>query len=402
MTFEEVKYTFQYGNHVFRIRGRTMDGQTTRWLNRYELAGIETIPLKQNEKCPICKAWQITPSADQWDTVGPGSFNIGIRAGQGLAIIDCDAPQTTEAISDWSNGLGLNLPTVQTQSGNRHFYLKCDNIPAGINWQRLAIGPGELRARNSYVVAPCSAIDGRLYQFITGNPEEISILPPIAWADIAWLIDPEKYVVNPELESLPIRLLKRSMPSDARKLLKACSFTDKGDPIGQYVSRNEAEGAVVAKLILAGWTFDEILHAFEQYRPGHFIEQRNPAEYLRRVYNWAVNSVTAKPIRVKVAENWHIARVAPWPGRAGSLDRLTYLGLLSIAYQCNNWKVRASQRHIALYAGASQRGISNSLKRLQEIGLVKKSRLWYWDDSSTQTEATTYTVKKVSENWYLC
>ena len=55
--------------------------------------------------------------------------NIGLRAGNGKAFIDCDdkkKPGTTETVTRWLNRLGYHegsYPMVQTPSGGSHIYV---------------------------------------------------------------------------------------------------------------------------------------------------------------------------------------------------------------------------------------------------------------------------------------
>src|SRR6266487_2272524 len=103
-----------------------MDTQEARVM--YLQNDYDPIPLKPQSKLPAAKAWQSKPTITQWRHAAPDS-NIGLRAGNGKAFIDCDDknhPGTTETITRWLDGLGYHegdYPMVSTPSGGAHIYV---------------------------------------------------------------------------------------------------------------------------------------------------------------------------------------------------------------------------------------------------------------------------------------
>ncbi len=363
------------------------------WRNRWDGAGIATIPLVARAKRPMCDAWQFEPPAAQWAAVG-ASFrgNIGVRCGGDLFVVDTDDGQATRNVKAGLDGLGLEYAEVETPSGQRHLYGKVKDAPGDFNWTRLpaAVGAGELRVRNAYVVAPCSEVNGHRYRFLSGDPETIARMKPIKWRHLGFLLRG----TTPKREAcdhLPVRLTRRDMPTKALVLLQLLPNAPKGQPIANYSTRSEAEAAIVAMLALAGWDFDDVQACFEKYRPGHYAEKaKDRGKYLALTWRKVASTLSATPERVGLADLYRQAEARPWTGRSGGLDRAAFLGLLSIAWQFNTWEVNASQRVIAEHAGASRKGIGNALHRLQVNGHIRRRQ---WESSE---KAVTWHVENAN------
>jgi hypothetical protein len=327
-------------------------------------------------KHAVCDAWQVTPPAEQWETVGP-SFrgNIGVRVGNGVAVADGDDEQTNPVLQAYFEGLGLHPPTVSTASRvGRHFYLRVTEAPPDFNWAHLSpsVGKGELRVRNALLVAPCSIVDSVPYGFVKGSPEAIPELRPVRFPDLVGLLSPAALSApSTLLSSPPVPLVRRDLPSAAHALLVSLVTAQKGQRTGRYPSRSEAEAAAVAMLILAGWDFAEIAALFEQRQPGHYREAgRHRARYLQRTYRKALTMLAATPERVRIAEAHKQAPLLPWSGRGWILDLRTYQAILGLQWQFSALEVGASLRDLALHTGASLSGVSKALHRLAVQGLI--------------------------------
>src|SRR5690242_3705761 len=75
---------------------------------QYTSLGFEAIPLKPLSKLPLVWGWQNREPLHQWYRA-PQDSNIGLRAGNGKAFIDCDDknhPGTFENVVRWLDGLG--------------------------------------------------------------------------------------------------------------------------------------------------------------------------------------------------------------------------------------------------------------------------------------------------------
>jgi bifunctional DNA primase/polymerase-like protein len=344
------------------------------WRRRYEDLGMVTIPLVG--KSPLDPvSWKATPPVEQWLQVGSEfTGNIGIVMGYGRAVIDADDFETANLIDFGLKSLGCNPPTVLSPHG-KHFHIGIADAPEEFNWSRLIneVYSGELRVRNSYVVAPCSRVDGVVYHWEKGTPEDLKPQTMVKWKDLLWLL-PEQPVIS-MIEELPIRLLYRDMPRKAKDLLEKLRGAPKGQAIGKYPSRSDAEAAVITMLILAGWLYDQILNVFVEWAPGKFHEAkgRDKQRYFDRTYYRAISKLAAHPTRQEIAEAWIAGHSYPyWPGGSGYLERDTYLGLLAICWQFGNWKVGASERDLAEYAAASQPGIHHALENLVKRGIIQK------------------------------
>lgn len=373
-----------------------MEHGLRRWRDRWTAAGFPAIPLRPFAKAPMCRAWQLRPPGEQWSEAGGRSFrgNVGVVTGEGLAVVDCDAPETVQSVEMRFDAMNLHPPAVKTASGDgRHFYIRIEDAPDG-NYTTLDpdVGPGELRyGPGAYVVAPCSQVDGNRYAFERGSPERIARMKPLRWRDLQWLIDLNKPAVTLDLEAPPVRLVRWPMPEKANTLLQVLAKADGPTrPFYGYQSRSEAEAAVVAMLILAGWSQDEISSEFAERRPGHFAEHARPDWYLRHTYADVLADLASTPERLEIARAYREAANAPWPGRSGARDRVVYLGLLAACWSWGTWEVRVSQRALAEYTAASRRGVRSSLTRLQKDDLVTKVQPWQWHGGDRRVEATTW------------
>jgi DNA-binding transcriptional ArsR family regulator len=347
------------------------------WRKRYEGLGLVNIPLVG--KFPIEPgSWKEIPPHDQWARLAPDfSGNIGIVAGNGISVIDTDNYETATAVDRGLKSMGVSPATVSTPHG-KHFYLKIADAPTAFNWSKLAkeVFKGELRVHNSYVVAPCSQIDGILYYWEKSRPEDLKSQNGVEWKDLLWLL-PDQPIVS-LIEELPVRLLYRNMPGRAKDLLEKLRGATKGQAIGKYASRSDTEAAIVTMLILAGWSYDQILGAFVAWSPGKYQDAkgRDQQRYFDRTYYRALSKIAAHPTRQEVAEAWTAAHSDPfWPGGSGYLERDTYLGLLAICWQFGSWEVGASERDLAEYAAASQAGIHHALESLTRRKIIERGKL---------------------------
>jgi DNA-binding transcriptional regulator YhcF (GntR family) len=233
-------------------------------------------------------------------------------------------------------------------------------------------------------------VNGQRYQFTRGYPEQIPHLTPVHWRDLEWLLsDLEPHVVD--LDTPPVRLIRRRMPDRAIALLNVLRDATPGMPISKYRTRSEAEAAVVAMFILSGWEINDILKQFEKHQPGHFMEHAKPEYYLRHTYKRVLTHTANTPNRLQIAQTYQIALHSPWPGRGGALEQRTYLALLAKCWQFSSWTVEASQRELAQHAGASRSGIRAALARLRDAGLVTKKLPWRMDGQIAR--ATTWAVE---------
>ncbi len=374
-----------------------MEHGLQRWRDRWTAAGVPTIPLWPNGKEPMCDSWNIVSPADQWAEVGGAAFrgNIALLTGHGLVGIDCDAPITVENVRAGIEGMGLRLPEQETQSKMTHFFARVRGVPDWFNWCNLApeVGPGEFRAQNAYLVAQCSRIGENRYRFRYGGPEAIAALKPVRWQDLQWLI-PEKQAYAGPLTSPPVPLVWRELPDKALALLQTSAMTTgPTKPFCGYHSRSEAEFAAVAMAILAGWSFDQVKLLFVEILPGHYRDAKDRERCISRMYTRALGLLASTPDRMRIAEAYRNAQLAPWPGRGGGLERGVYLALLAIAWQCDRWQVRAAVRTLAEHTAGGHSGAHKALRRLARADLVRRVEGWHWDHEQEQALATLWRVK---------
>ncbi|NLF00949.1 MAG: hypothetical protein GX601_08215 [Anaerolineales bacterium] len=363
------------------------------------MSGIDTIPLIEGSKAPALLGWRNLPSSEQWSEVDGAACNIGVLGGGdlGLAVVDCDDDGAVRNVGVGLNALGLaDLPTVETPSGGRHYYLRLAAVPLVDGHARALareVGLGELRfGRGAYVVSPRSVVNGQEYVFITGAPELIPTVPQVAWRDLAWLLDEEPAAPPAvDMPSLPVPLLWRERPRAVDALLRELATVEAGAPVGDYASRSEAEQAVVVKLVLAGWSFTQVAELFESAQPAHYRDHGDPLAYLRLCWARGLAYVREHPQRRLIAEAYRQIEGQPWPGRGGALDQRVALGLLSLAYMVARPQVAAAARDLAQHAAASVGGVCNALRRLRRAGLVAAMEAWR-DDHEDRARATQYDV----------
>jgi len=368
----------------------------------YESVGFSTIPLLTNQKKTDLKRWQTRAPDDLWQEVaGAGGRydNIGVRAGDGVAIIDCDdvTTATTVLLHLESIGLGLGkFPLVQSASGDgRHIYIELDNDLTG-NYLRLGNGlSGELRFGNgAYCVAPQSTVDGTSYALIAGDWQQ---RPHVSWSDLMPLLPvkstdrheaSESSIERPAapagVNRLPVRLLFRKLPRVIYIRLNWLKSAERGASYEQYKTRSEVEFAVLMSLARNGRQYNDAVAVFEKWQPGHYAECRSRYFYLERSWQHAVDLIAATQPRPAIAE--HYNNVQSWSWQYDT-DRRIYSAVLSLAYEAATWSPAAAQRDLNVLSGVKHRNtVRRSLERLSDNGLLRRV------GRSMVTKATVYEV----------
>jgi hypothetical protein len=349
------------------------------WRTWYTSAGIATIPLVPYGKRALCEAWQYVPPETQWSDVGGDEFrgNIGARCGGGLAVLDGDSPEAARNLRAHLTGLGVAALEVETATpGHLQYYLPVAGVPPTFNYCKLPgdVGAGELRAgAGAYVVAPCSKVGDRRYRFVAGDLDTYRALRPVRWSDLALLWGGWQTSAVGSLISAPVRLVRRAVPDRAFYLLELLRGAEKGIPLAGYPTRSEAEAAVVAVLVLAGYELSDIGRTFGHHLPGHYAEYRTTrqrAGYLARTYGKVLGVLAASPVRQELAELYQAAASWQWPDRGGGLDCKTYQAVVAHGWQCDTFSPAASLRSLAEHAGASPSGVRNALRRLVKHDLL--------------------------------
>jgi len=318
------------------------------WRARYEELGFSVTPIKGGAKGPPLSSWR-------------DDANLGLDP-TGLALcLDCDDVKTVSAVRAGLAGLGISPIRSQTASGKSHFWVRAIP-PARFNYANLAVGPGELRARNCYVLEEPSFTGDGDYRWID-PPEELSWTPVVEWRDLHWLLPAQDSRVDSTDPAMPLPRIPA--PERAILLLSACAVTLKGRPVFGYPTRSEAEAAAVALLYLAGWSLPEVTALFEKSQPGKFREQgRSRFAYLDKTWREVAGFIAAHPVRRRIAAEYTRTLAESWPGRNGQLDRGVYLGLLSWAWHAAKLDVSPGQRNLAALCPSRHYTVSAALRRL--------------------------------------
>ncbi len=341
--------------------------RNTKDVNEWE---SRLVPLKPGTKIPMHKAWNVIPPSEQRKHA-KSNCNLAFLCGKGYVVIDGDNTATSLYLHEYLDERDVDFVLSKTARG-RHFYLKARNVPDDFNWRRLKDGlDGELRANNALVVAPGSVVNGHMYAWEIGS---IARWEELRWCDWNALVD----LLLKNEEPAPIctvEIAKQDAPILAYQLLGELVTARKGQPIGAYPSRSEAEAAVVAMLHLSGWSYAEIEALFIKWRPGHYREKKDhQADYLRRTYAFAVRIVQGTPEREQLAKRYQEASLWDWPGRTGGTDRAVYIAAITLCYQFSTWEVDAPVRVLAERAAVGAMTVSRALYRLQENGYLNMAR----------------------------
>lgn len=286
-----------------------------------------------------------------------------------MAFIDCDEYRTFENVTHWLHELGYrgdSYPVVQTASGQgRHVYITLSGmLPGDARDLSNEIGNGEFRyGKGAYVVAPPSVISDNFgYSLISGD---FSVRPTLEVKDVLPLLG------NRELAAQRKPILSR----------KAIALLN-GQSKENYVSRSEAEQALIASLVNSNFSLDEILDFFNRYPcSGKYAELKTRNG--RKADHWLVKSYeeAVQWTRTHESKARRLARAAiawaesrPWEGRTGAIDRLVFIAHAEIAYQAGRLTYAASCRDLAERAGIGRTTATRSTWRLCKSGLIVLDR----------------------------
>jgi P4 family phage/plasmid primase-like protien len=212
-----------------------MDDLTLLAAQAYISRGWAVFPLQENSKIPAVSGGVSASSTDP-DQIqawfGDGNYfkyNIGIRAGDTLAIVDEDFQHGGHDSIRALPVADFVTPTVKTPRGGHHYYYLPDSRPLKA-W--VGFLPGvDLRVNNSYVVAPPSVINGVAYEWVrTANDLPLAPLPD-------WVKEPEKAgkTVKPYQDPTPI------LPGRWHTTMTSIA--------GVEVSRSQTEEELLGRLI---------------------------------------------------------------------------------------------------------------------------------------------------------
>ncbi|MBN1992830.1 MAG: bifunctional DNA primase/polymerase [Anaerolineae bacterium] len=342
----------------------------------YHRQGLTPIPFETGTKnSPVWGGWKqyqhILQTTKEVQSLFDGLENAnialigGVKSQNGYPFfLDCDNRAKAEAFNNRIAGLGIKTWEVQRDNfapndphgGGQHFYFLADSpIKSGV------CEFGEVRGCGAIVIAPYSRHPtGATYLFKT-KPNSIFKLD-----DLATIPELQLAVANEAK-------YRRDLPRLAWRLLQGDLET-----ISKYSTRSEAEAALCASLIRAGFGFGEI-SAFYIAHPGtgKFSElysenQENGQRYLYHTYQnvreyLKANANEAEAMAQKL-RGWAMSH--PWPGRTGATDKAVYLAHLSIVSKCGKLSYAASIRELAELAGISWKTATNANHRLAKAGLL--------------------------------
>lgn len=269
-------------------------------------SGLSIIPVRPHSKKPAVGSWQEKSPTEQWaEAFGKGSvFNCGLKAGDGVAVLDCD----NELTKRWAlEELSKYDPYMQeTPSGGLHVVFRYEGDPAQAYYRLQPPYDGELRVGSgSYTLLAPSKISKLRYEEVSGGLDSLPTIP-LGTFDPLQKRRPSK--VDSPFKDIIVPLHKMELSDDIMKRILWLSRAKKGEGYTEgdrtYSSRSELEMSVVRSLVVFGRTFDEIHDLFSEYRCGHFMEQDSPRTYLYSTWRKVIQSVTSMPVVDAIQRKW--------------------------------------------------------------------------------------------------
>lgn len=334
----------------------------------YARAGLTVIPALPRVKAAAVnwKPFQVDPPSEVERNAmfAEPDLNIAVVCGSvsgNFLNLDCETPRTFDREYDRCDRAGLgNTWIVRSPSGGGHISFR---LPFPVK-SRGKVNDVEIKAQDTYCLAPpsiaVSKVDGALHAYEFAN-RPAQILTVESLDQLHWL----------NLEPASLHLPFRAYPRKARRLLN-------GDRCDRYETRSEAEHAIVTVLVNAGYSFAEIVSAFNNNpAAGKYAELQhgNPdhaREWLRHSYNEARGwCVTQSAGRRNALELINYAQSIPWRGRSGSSQRAVFIAHCALAYRCGGPTYHASMRDVAELAGLDKNTASAATARLCAAGAIK-------------------------------
>jgi hypothetical protein len=336
--------------------------------------GLEVIPLKPDTKTPSQPGYLNTPVEKLWKK-HKGQYNIGLRLGK-IVDLENDDENYGTLLDDTLEQLGVrNYPKYRSKRG-MHRLVQLDYRPRDLknkNWIKpnetdSDVHYGELRVSGQSVM-PESVVEGFQYLWIDGSDKYLESIPHVNWHKIKHLTKHDEYQskisYKPEVFEKSKTNVEIWLSDSMRKLNRSV----KGSPVTlsnkRYPSRSEAVAAIVAFLISNGYDLGKVTKAFEEYKPGHYMEKGDKRQYsLQSLYSKIYNSKYRQSILKEMAQL-----------STSYLKDKVYHVLLSLAFQFNTDKVYRTLSLLASDVGIanpnSKNGPRKACLKLEEEGKIK-------------------------------
>lgn len=145
-----------------------------------------------------------------------------------------------------------------------------------------------------------------------------------------------------------------------------------------YETRSELEQAIIAGLINANFSFNEILELFIEYpaagkfKEMHMMDPTDAIRWLktsyREVKKWTLENESISRQKTMSIKKW--AEESPWSGRTGMYDRAVFIAHTTVAYRAGSFIYVASVRDLADIAGVSRTTANKATNRLINEGRI--------------------------------
>jgi len=343
----------------------------------YSAHGLTLIPALPGTKEAAVnwKAFQVeAPSERERDAMfaEPG-LNIAVLNGAvsgNVFQIDCETPRSFDAQYKHCHRAGLtNTWITRSPSGGGHISFR---LPFPVK-TRGKVEDVEILSEGRISLLPpsiaVSKADGALhsYEFANHPAQILTIESP---DQLHWL----------KLERASLQTPFKAFPRRAQRMLEG--EWDRG----RYASRSEAEQAIIASLVGAGFGWESIVSAFRRWpAAGKFAEisrtdSHAGLEWLRVSWNEArrFHAESESPARKNALNLFTYAQSIPWRTRTGSTSRAAFIAHCFLSYRSGRRTYHASVRDIAEFAGIDKSTASAATHRLCNAGALKlKQRAAY-------------------------
>ena len=292
------------------------------------------------------------------------ALNIAVLCGAvsgNVMQIDAETPRAFDRQYELVHRAGLiNTWIDRTPSGGGHFSFR---LPFPVKTRGKVEDVEILSEGRISLLPPSVAVSKRdeglhAYEF-ANRPAQILTVESID--QLHWL----------NLEQASLLTQFRAYPRKAQRLLEGEWDRQR------YASRSEAEQAIIASLVGAGFSWDSIVSAFRRYpAAGKFasISQADThagLEWLRVSWNKARDfCANTSPARKNALELLNYAHSIPWHGRSGSSMRAVFVAHCGLSFRSGRRIYHASVRDIAEFAGVDKTTAATSTNRLRAAGAL--------------------------------
>jgi len=326
------------------------------------MLGFKTLPITYGKKASPPPEWTHTDSETLWADA-PRRCNTALQAGyNNMFLLDPDTDVGQKHVESYLSALGINPWRIITWRGYTHFWLKTE-VPTNTQWNgKLKDGMGDWRGKNGYGLAAPSYVrignQSGVYTLPGNNPLEV---PFVQWSDILPLLQLGKSVnIDPELLTLPVQTVRRSVPRWAYDVVKIVNDMDAPGDIKlghrSWYSRSEAVFSVIMSGLLSGRSFREVQHWFSDYRTESW---------------WKASTAKAIAYMRDEAERPVLEEMYNSAFKLPLKDERVLRAMIAILWYVGDLEGCVANRDLQLLVARGRHSVSSSVSRLIKQGYVE-------------------------------